>query len=117
MKKIASVRKKKSTPARDKAQAFLTTRLSERHPVMEQEKIIKLAKEQGITESTLRRAKKALGVDAVKGVSRDGAWFWKRHGHPYKKEDYVAHCDEDDTLTEEKIREAEKNKIHDFYFK
>jgi hypothetical protein len=100
MDKVIPVRKEKASPALDKAKDFLTKELSA-NPV-NSEIIKKRASDAGISEATLRRAKKKLKVESKKIKNTlTGSWVLRLPDHSYEVD----------------IREAEKNKLHDFYFK
>jgi hypothetical protein len=63
-----------SRSAREDAAEFLREFLAD--GPMPQESIAASAKQQGITLSTLRRAKKAVSVRSVKAQGKDSAWLW-----------------------------------------
>jgi putative DNA primase/helicase len=62
--------------AKREAREFLLDRL-EAGPVNSDD-IIEEAKQEGIAEKTLRRAKKELGIKSRRRGGPDGAWFWER---------------------------------------
>jgi putative DNA primase/helicase len=61
--------------AKREARDFLRERL-EGGPV-NSDNIIEEAKQEGIAEKTLRRAKKELGVKSRRQGGTEGAWFWE----------------------------------------
>jgi putative DNA primase/helicase len=63
----------KRTSAIDKAKLWLQVVLAD--GPMDVGEVLQKAKAEGITEKTVRRAKKALGVEAVK-LAMDGGWSW-----------------------------------------
>ncbi len=63
----------KRTSAIDKAKLWLQVVLAD--GPMDATEVLQKAKAEGITEKTVRRAKKAIGVEAVK-LAMDGGWSW-----------------------------------------
>ena len=75
--------------AKREARKFLLERL-ETGPVNSDD-IVEEAKQEGIAEKTLRRAKKELGVKSRRQGGTDGTWFWelpKVGTHPPKRESW-----------------------------
>jgi putative DNA primase/helicase len=62
--------------AKREAREFLLERLEA--GAMKQDDVLEEAKQEGIAEKTLRRAKKELGIKSRKERGRPtGAWFWE----------------------------------------
>jgi DNA polymerase I-like protein with 3'-5' exonuclease and polymerase domains len=73
---LSAVSENKAPAALDDAKDFLRSRLAAGGGRAPQAEIEEAAEAEGISNKTLRRAKKALGIKAEKDKTANGQWFW-----------------------------------------